>query len=52
MRILGFVALGAALGGWASISQEITQAYVSPTQYQSFTCQQLAPRSSIENGES
>jgi hypothetical protein len=42
MRILGFVALGAALGGCASSSQDITPAYVSPAQYQSFTCQQLA----------
>ena len=36
------VALGAALGGCASSSQDITPAYVSPVQYQSYTCQQLA----------
>src|SRR5712671_7917666 len=42
MRILGVVALGAALGGCASSSAEITPAYVSPVAYQSYTCQQLA----------
>jgi hypothetical protein len=42
MRILGSVALGAALGGCASSSQDITLAYVSPVAYQSYTCQQLA----------
>jgi hypothetical protein len=42
MRILGFVAVGDALGGCASGSQDITPTYVSPAQYQSFTCQQLA----------
>jgi hypothetical protein len=34
MRILGIVALGAALGGCASSSQEIMPAYVSPVQFQ------------------
>jgi hypothetical protein len=42
MRKLGIVALGAALGGCASSSSDITPAYVSPVQYQSYTCQQLA----------
>jgi hypothetical protein len=42
MRILGIVALGAALGGCASSSSEITPAYVSPVMYQAYTCQQLA----------
>jgi len=42
MRILGIVALGAALGGCASSSAEITPAYVSPVAYQGYTCQQLA----------
>jgi len=42
MRILGIVALGAALGGCASTSAEIAPAYVSPVVYQSYTCQQLA----------
>jgi len=42
MRILGIVALGAALGGCASASSDITPAYVSPVMYQAYTCQQLA----------
>ena len=42
MRILGIVALGAALGGCASSSADITPAYVSPVMYQAYTCQQLA----------
>src|ERR1700726_4757056 len=42
MRILGIVALGAALGGCASSSAEITPAYVSPVIYQQYDCQQLA----------
>ncbi|WP_426612232.1 hypothetical protein [Bradyrhizobium sp. McL0616] len=42
MRILGIVALGAALGGCASASSDITPMYVSPVAYQSYTCQQLA----------
>jgi hypothetical protein len=33
MRILGIVALGAALGGCASSSADITPAYVSPVMY-------------------
>lgn len=41
MRILGIVALGAALGGCASSAADIAPAYVSPITYQSFTCQQL-----------
>ena len=42
MRIMGIVALGAALGGCASSSSEITPAYVSPVIYQGYTCKQLA----------
>src|SRR4030081_1816355 len=42
MRILGIVALGAALGGCASSSADITPPYISPVMYQSYTCQQLA----------
>ena|ERR1700722_8298187 len=42
MRILGIVALGAALGGCASSSADIMPAYVSPVAYQGYTCQQLA----------
>src|SRR5258706_9332127 len=42
MRILGVVALGAALGGCASSASDIAPAYVSPVAYQSYTCQQLA----------
>jgi hypothetical protein len=42
MRILGIVALGAALGGCASSSADITPAYVSPVMYQAYTCAQLA----------
>jgi hypothetical protein len=42
MRILGIVALGAALGGCASSSADVTPAYVSPVMYQAFTCPQLA----------
>jgi hypothetical protein len=42
MRILGIVALGAALGGCASSSADIAPAYVSPVAYQAYTCQQLA----------
>lgn len=41
MRVLGIVALGAALGGCASSAADITPAYISPVMYQSFTCQQL-----------
>jgi len=42
MSVLGVVALGAALGGCASSSADITPAYVSPVAYQTYTCQQLA----------
>jgi hypothetical protein len=42
MRKLGIVALGAALGGCASSASDITPAYVSPVQYSSYNCQQLA----------
>lgn len=42
MRKLGIAALGAALGGCASSSAEITPAYVSPVIYQGYTCKQLA----------
>jgi hypothetical protein len=42
MRKLGFAVLGAALGGCASSSADITPAYVSPVAYQTYTCQQLA----------
>jgi hypothetical protein len=34
MRILGIVALGAALGGCASSAADITPAYISPVAYQ------------------
>src|SRR5258708_7698136 len=42
MRILGIVALGAALGGCASASSDNTPAHVSPVMYQAYTCPQLA----------
>ncbi|WP_246667108.1 hypothetical protein [Bradyrhizobium sp. UNPA324] len=42
MPNLGIVALSAALAGCASSAADITPAYVSPVQYQSYTCQQLA----------
>jgi hypothetical protein len=42
MRILGIVALCAALGGCASSSADVSAAYVSPVAYQGYTCQQLA----------
>jgi hypothetical protein len=42
MRILGIVALGAALGGCASASSDITPAYISPVMYQQYTCPMLA----------
>jgi hypothetical protein len=41
MRILGIVALAAALGGCASSAADITPAYVSPVIYQGYTCVQL-----------
>jgi hypothetical protein len=42
MRILGIVALCAALAGCASASSDITPAYISPVMYQQYNCQQLA----------
>ena len=42
MHKLGIVALGAVLGGCATASQDIMPSYVSPVQYQGYTCQQLA----------
>jgi hypothetical protein len=42
MRVLGIVALCAALGGCASSAADITPAYVSPVMYQQFNCVQLA----------
>jgi hypothetical protein len=42
MRVLGIVALGAALGGCASAASDIAPSYVSPVADQSYTCQQLA----------
>jgi hypothetical protein len=42
MRILGIVALVAALGGCASSAEDIAPAYVSPIMFQHYTCQQLA----------
>ena len=42
MRILGIVALGAALGGCASSAADIAPAYISPAMYQQYTCAQLA----------
>ena len=42
MRKWGIVALGVALGGCASSSEDIMPAYVSPVAYQTYTCQQLA----------
>jgi hypothetical protein len=42
MRILGIVALGAALAGCASSSSEIAPSYVSPVMYQQHTCPMLA----------
>ena len=42
MRILGVLALCAALGGCASSSEDITPAYVSPVAFQGYTCEQLA----------
>jgi hypothetical protein len=41
MRILGLFALTLALAGCATRSQEIVSAYVSPIQYQSYSCAQL-----------
>ena len=41
MRILGLFALTLALAGCATRSQEIVSAYVSPIQYESYSCTQL-----------
>jgi hypothetical protein len=41
MRVLGLFALTLALAGCASRSQDIVSAYVSPIQYQSYSCTQL-----------
>lgn len=41
MRVWGVAALCVALGGCASSSRDIQATYVSPVQYQSYTCQQL-----------
>jgi hypothetical protein len=42
MRIIAAVVTAVFVAGCASKSSEITAAYVSPIQYQSFTCPQLA----------
>jgi hypothetical protein len=42
MRNLEIVVLCAVLAGCASSAADITPAYISPVQYQSYTCQQLA----------
>jgi hypothetical protein len=42
MRFGVVAALGVALGGCASSSQDIAPAYVSPVMYQQYTCAQLA----------
>jgi len=42
MRNLGIVALAVALVGCASSAADITPSYVSPVQYSSYNCQQLA----------
>jgi hypothetical protein len=42
MRKLGIVVLAAALAGCASSAADITPSYVSPVQYSSYSCQQLA----------
>jgi hypothetical protein len=41
MRVLAAVCVALALAGCAQRSDSVTAAYVSPVQYQSFTCQQL-----------
>jgi hypothetical protein len=41
MRVLGLFVLTLALAGCATRSQEIVSAYVSPIQYQSYSCAQL-----------
>jgi hypothetical protein len=52
MRKWGIVALGAALGGCASSSADITPAYVSPVAYQSYTCQQMALEATVDLDQS
>lgn len=42
MRFVVVVAAAALVCGCASKSSEITAAYVSPVQYQNYTCQQLS----------
>ena len=41
MRVLGLFALTLALAGCATRSQDIVSAYVSPSQYESYSCTQL-----------
>ena len=41
MRVLGLFALTLALAGCATRSQDIVSAYVSPIQYESYSCTQL-----------
>jgi hypothetical protein len=41
MRVLGLFALTFALAGCATRSQDIVSAYVSPIQYESYSCSQL-----------
>ena len=42
MERLGFVAAVVSLMGCASSSDEISSAYVSPLEYENYTCKQLA----------
>ncbi|MBR0967960.1 hypothetical protein JQ554_27385 [Bradyrhizobium diazoefficiens] len=42
MRYLSVAVVATVLAGCASSSSDITATYVSPVQYQQFTCQQLA----------
>lgn len=41
MRNFWITALAAVLAGCASSASDITPSYISPVQYQSYTCQQL-----------
>ncbi len=41
MRVIGVLASALALAGCATHANDIAAAYVSPIQYQSFTCSQL-----------
>jgi hypothetical protein len=36
------VSMSVALGGCATASKDVTSAYVSPLQYQSFDCEQMS----------